>query len=1215
MSENDYGADNIQELEGLDAVRKRPGMYIGSTSERGLHHMVQEVVDNGVDEAMAGYADYVSVTIHEDGSVSVDDNGRGIPVEEKDGEPVVNVIMTSIHAGGKFDSDAYEVSGGLHGVGVSVVNALSVKLETEIKRDGDVWRQVFDNGVPQGLERIRDMDEEETSGTKVRFWPNPDAFETTDFNYETIRSRLENLAYLNPGVEFSIEDRREEDVIQDDFLFEQGISEFVAHLNEGKEPLHNDIVRMQGEQTTDQDERVSVDISIQYTDSTNTSLYSFANNIETAEGGTHETGFKTSLTRVINKYAEDNDMLSRIDDERLSGEIVREGLTAVISVKHSEPQFEGQTKAKLGNADARGVVSSIVTEEFGRYLEEHPDAATNIIDKAVEAYKAKQAAQKAEELERKSATTSTRLPGKLADCQKGTSPENAELFVVEGDSAGGSAKQARDPETQAILPLRGKILNVEKNRLNKILEHDQIQNLITALGTGIDDEFDIEDLRYKTIIMFSVAGDEHAFVRSPEGQIEMVKIGDFIDDAVETDGANHKDYEVMCFDRNSHGTKFEPISQVIRHRINEPLHKVTTKYGRNVKATASHSIFVYEDGEVTTKNTDEITEGEYVVAPRRNPLDGAEFGSAPERFDLLEELIRIDDLENTIYARGEGIRKLRQKWVLDDHSDNPKLSEKRINPTQEQLNELKNERNEMNLAQYEICDKIGVEQPITLSQWERGEHRPTVSSFRAWCEELNFDAKEMLEKADMEDSLIEERWNNQYKESTQKNRVREYIDVRELSKEDLKILSDDAEIVLTPAKYADCGINRYIDVDEALLDLMGFWTAEGSCSDRNGVRLAMGSNNKHLIEHYQNRFKQVFGVNAKHSVSDDHTDEVKLVNRVAAVVWQRVLGLDASHASEKKVSDLVFNVDETLQNSWIRGYTRGDGSLGSDGNISWYTTSRDLSSGLVYLLSARGIVPSTTKNNIAGDIIDVSSYSSVSNRSEIEPQYDRYDVTLSANEDIRRIESVWSRIEGHKSISDNLGEETERQFIEVSDDLMAVPVQSNEKVNNDENEYVYDFAVENNHTFIAGNGGIAAHNTDADVDGAHIKTLLLTFLFRHMPELLENGHVYAAKPPLYRIKHRGETYDAMTDAERDEIVEEVCDGSPDNVQRFKGLGEMNPKQLWDTTMDHEKRRLQQITIDDAAKADRIFSVLMGSKVEPRRKFIRENADDADWIDI
>lgn len=641
MSENDYGADNIQELEGLDAVRKRPGMYIGSTSKKGLHHMVQEVVDNGVDEAMAGHADEINVVINDDGSVSVTDNGRGIPVDDMDGEPAVNVIMTSIHAGGKFDSDAYEVSGGLHGVGVSVVNALSEKLVTEIKRDGHLWRQEFNNGEPQGLEKIRELEEDEDTGTMVRFWSSGDTFETTDYDYSILRSRLENLAYLNPGVKFTISDERKDEEKSEEFLFERGISEFVEHLNEGREELHTDIIRMKGEVDTDRGERVSVDIAMQYTDSTDTSMYSFANNIETAEGGTHETGFKTSLTRVMNKYAEEHDMLSKIDGERFGGDLVREGLTVVISVKHSEPQFEGQTKAKLGNSDARGVVSGIVTDQLNKYLEEHPDVAERIVQKAVEAYKAKKAAQKAEELERKSATGSTRLPGKLADCQKGTSPENAELFVVEGDSAGGSAKQARDPETQAILPLRGKILNVEKNRLNKILEHDQIQNLITALGTGIDDEFELEDLRYKTIIMF----------------------------------------------------------------------------------------------------------------------------------------------------------------------------------------------------------------------------------------------------------------------------------------------------------------------------------------------------------------------------------------------------------------------------------------------------------------------------------------------------------------------------------------------------------------------------------------------VDADVDGAHIKTLLLTFFFRHMPELLENGHVYAAKSPLYRIRYRGETYDAMTDEERDRIVEEKCNGNPDNVQRFKGLGEMNPQQLWDTTMDPKRRRLEKITIDDAAEADRKFSILMGSKVEPRRNFIRDNADEADWIDI
>lgn len=522
MSENTYGADQIESFEGLEAVRKRPGMYIGSTSKAGLHHLVYEVVDNGVDEAMADYADEVHVTLREDGGVEVVDNGRGIPVDDKDGEPAVNVIMTELHVGGKFDSQAYEVSGGLHGVGVSVVNALSTKLEVEIKRDGHLWTQSFEYGDPQELTKVRELDDDEETGTRVIFWPDGDVFETTEFEYDTLISRIKNLAYLNPGVTFSLTDRQpddtEDDMRSDTFYFEGGISEFVDNLNEGREPLTEDIIRVQGEEKTDDGDMVSVDIAMQYTTSTqqsDASIYSFANNIETVSGGTHETGFKTAITRIVNKYAEDHDMLDEIGGERLGGSLVREGLTAVISVKHSDPQFEGQTKAKLGNANVRSVVSGIVTDEFRTYLEEHPEDAENIVNKGIEAYKAKEAAQKAEELtRRKSATTNTRLPGKLSDCQKGTSPENGELFLVEGDSAGGSTKQARDPETQAVLPLRGKILNVEKNRLNKILEHDQIQNIITALGTGIDDEFEIEDLRYKTIVLFVDADVDGAHIKT-----------------------------------------------------------------------------------------------------------------------------------------------------------------------------------------------------------------------------------------------------------------------------------------------------------------------------------------------------------------------------------------------------------------------------------------------------------------------------------------------------------------------------------------------------------------------------------------------------------------------------------------------------------------------------------------------------------------------------
>lgn len=518
---SEYGKDQIESFEGLEAVRKRPGMYIGSTGGRGLHHLVFEVVDNSVDEAMAGYCDKITVTLNSDGSVTVSDNGRGIPVGDKEGESAVNMIMTELHAGGKFDSDAYQVSGGLHGVGVSVVNALSTQLNVDIKRDGSYWTQSFDYGEPQGLEEQRSLREDEDTGTEIRFWPDVEIMETGDFDFDTLRSRLENLAYLNPGVEMVLSDERHDDPEEQQevsYRYDGGISEFVKHLNEGRESLHNDVIRVQGEQTTDEGHSVAVDIAMQYTRSTasDDSIHSFANNIETASGGTHETGFKTAITRVVNNYAEENDLFSELDTDRLGGSFVREGLTAVVSVKHSDPQFEGQTKAKLGNSSVRGVVSSVVGDVFSQYLEEHPSTSEAIVQKAIEAYEANKAAQEAEELTRKSAVSNTTLPGKLSDCAKGTGSEDAELFIVEGDSAGGSAKQGRNPEFQAILPLKGKVLNVEKkrNRLDRVLEHDQIRNLITALGTGVNDEFDIDELRYDTIVLFTDADVDGAHIQT-----------------------------------------------------------------------------------------------------------------------------------------------------------------------------------------------------------------------------------------------------------------------------------------------------------------------------------------------------------------------------------------------------------------------------------------------------------------------------------------------------------------------------------------------------------------------------------------------------------------------------------------------------------------------------------------------------------------------------
>jgi len=518
MSEqSEYGAGQIQVLEGLQAVRKRPAMYIGSTDDRGLHHLVYEVVDNSIDEALAGYCDDISVTLHEDSSVSVADDGRGIPVDthEKYDRPALEVIMTVLHAGGKFDSKSYQVSGGLHGVGVSVVNALSERLEVEVKRDGGVYRHAFARGEPVegGFERVRDMATDEETGTEIRFWPDTEIFETTEFAFSTLANRLRELAFLNSGVAVTLLDERDSEAVDDagaetTFEYDGGIREFVSYLNETRTPIHDEVIYFE-----DEAEDIHVEVAMQATEELQGSVHAFANNINTREGGTHLTGFKTALTRTVNDYANEHGLVDDLD-ANLKGEDVREGLTAVISVKHPDPQFEGQTKTKLGNSEVRGIVESATHEQLGTFFEENPDTARKVVHKAAEAARARKAAKKAEELtRRKSALESTALPGKLADCQT-RDPEEAELFVVEGDSAGGSAKQGRNRENQAILPLKGKILNVEKHRLDRILENNEIRALITAIGAGIGEEFDIDDVRYNKIIIMTDADVDGAHIRT-----------------------------------------------------------------------------------------------------------------------------------------------------------------------------------------------------------------------------------------------------------------------------------------------------------------------------------------------------------------------------------------------------------------------------------------------------------------------------------------------------------------------------------------------------------------------------------------------------------------------------------------------------------------------------------------------------------------------------
>ena len=505
--EADYGAEQIQILEGLEAVRMRPGMYIGSTSERGLHHLVYEVVDNSIDEALAGYCDHIDVTIHKDNSITVVDNGRGIPVDmHESGKPAVEVVLTVLHAGGKFGGDGYKVSGGLHGVGVSVVNALSTSMEVQVKRDGKIYEIAFERGVTTKPLTVVGTTTE--TGTRVHFVPDPEIFSVTTYSYETLRHRLRELSFLNHGITIGLHDERVEPVRSEQFHFDGGISSFVEHLNRKKEVLNPEPIYFNGVK----DDTV-VEIAMQYNDSYQENIYSFVNNINTEEGGTHLAGFKLALTRAANDFARKQGIL-KDKDSNLSGDDVREGLTCVISLKIRDPQFEGQTKTKLGNSEVRGIVDSIVTEGLSEYFDENPAITKRIIDKAIMAARAREAARKARELtRRKNALEVSSLPGKLADCSV-KDPEQAEIYLVEGDSAGGSAKQGRDRRFQAILPLRGKILNVEKARLDKIFANAEIRTMITAFGTGISEDFDLSKRRYGKIIIMTDADVDGAHIRT-----------------------------------------------------------------------------------------------------------------------------------------------------------------------------------------------------------------------------------------------------------------------------------------------------------------------------------------------------------------------------------------------------------------------------------------------------------------------------------------------------------------------------------------------------------------------------------------------------------------------------------------------------------------------------------------------------------------------------
>ncbi|HLD02505.1 MAG TPA: DNA gyrase subunit B [Candidatus Nanoarchaeia archaeon] len=1142
---DDYSAKSITVLKGLEGVIHRPAMYIGDTGERGLHHLVNEVVANSVDEALAGHCSFINVKIQKDGSVSVEDDGRGIPVDPHpiEKKSALELVMTILHAGGKFDKKTYKVSGGLHGVGVSVVNALSDWLEVYVKRNNKLYFQRYHNGVPQ--EDVKEIGIADKTGTTIIFHPSKAIFETVEFKYDIIAGRMRELAFLNKGIKISVEDER--DGKKELFQFENGIIDFVRHLNKNKTSLHDSPIYF-----TKEKDRIAVEIAMQYNDSYVENIHSFVNNINTVEGGTHYSGFATALTRVINNYIEEK----KLTDIKLSGPDAREGLTAIISVKIPEPQFEGQTKTKLGNSDVKGLVDNIVFSTLTSYFEQNPQVAKIIVGKCVTAANAREAARKARELtRRKSALESGNLPGKLSDCQS-RDPSKSEIFIVEGDSAGGSSRQARSKEFQAILPIKGKILNVEKARLDKMLQNAEITTIIQAIGTGIGEEFDINRARYHKIILMadadSVTADTPMLIMDKTGDINFNYIGDFVDNCV-----TPQDFSISSFSINPGKHQVKTIKNVVKHPLKTSLYRIKTNLGYEVNATPYHSVFVYANGKVITKETNKITAEDYILLPKKLPRTDKDIVVD------LKDIAKNHDLY--ILCNKEEL-----KEIPDDASVDLSLS---------QWQKLKKQRQAVGISRKKMGNLLGV-YPTVFQQWESkiDNVMPKYWLFKKYLRAISCKADNLRFNLFMP-----------FKYSSDLNNLlgRTFFFKNHVSK-----------------------IKLSLPLDNSLAYLLGWYLGDGckSIGKKNPYRfsLCIGKDKGVYLEKIRKAIKSSLGCNL--IIENRKTDTSVHFNSLTFVLLLKKLGLYGKKSFEKFIPDMLFNAKKPQQTAFLQGMLQSDGfafvgkKKGKDSKpiIGYSTVSKKLMEGTVFLLRQLKLLPSIIKSRSKNHY-----YKNVL----IKSNYDNYNTLIGSVKQLKKAGPIWK---GHKNeavlkkyLNATLEGEDRRHIIDVNEDFQAVKVLKIEKIRT-KDEFVYDLSVDLNRSFVGGLGGLTLHNTD----GAHINCLLLTFFFRYMRKLIEAGYVYIAQPPLFKISKGKKIAYAYSDKERDKVIQELGSESV-SIQRYKGLGEMNPDQLWETTLNPENRILKQVTIEDAALADELFTILMGDQVEPRREFIMAHAKQAE----